>query len=62
MSTDVDEDNSFTFGNVSGIDASSAGENCKPINVSFNRSNKFSKTNFRSALHDFATCRERRPS
>ena len=41
MSTDVDEDNSFTFGNVSGIDGSPAGENSTPVNVSFNRSNKF---------------------
>ena len=37
MSTDVDEDNSFTFGNVSGIDGSPAGENSTPVNVSFNR-------------------------
>ena len=40
MSTDIDEDNSFTFGNVSGIDASPAGENSTRVNVSFNRLKK----------------------
>ncbi|CBY21991.1 unnamed protein product [Oikopleura dioica] len=32
MSTDVDEDNSFTFGDVSGIAESLTGTNCTPCN------------------------------
>ena len=43
MSTDVDEDNSFTFGNVSGIEASPAGVDCTPVNVSFYRTNQVLK-------------------
>ena len=62
MSTDVDKDNSFTFGNVSGIEASPTGVNCTPVNVSFNWTDKVLKTNFRSVHHDSGTCRERRPS
>ena len=62
MSADVDEDNSFTFGNVSGIEASPAGVDCTPVNVSFNWTDQVFKTNFRSVLHDSGTCRERRPS
>ena len=62
MSTDVDEDNSFTFGNESGIEASPAGVDCTPANVSFNWTDQLFKTNFRSVLHDSGTCRERRPS
>ena len=62
MSADVDEDNSFTFGNVSGIEASPVGVDCTPVNVSFYRTNQVFKTNFRSVLHDSGTCRERRPS
>ena len=47
MSTDVDEDNSFTFGDVSGIEASPAGVDCTPVSVSFNWTDQVFKKNFK---------------